>query len=148
MHSASRHRTTPPESESGMKQEQLTEILVLAKRIGNLLNEVEDLSGQLAEAIDRRDEVSMKMIVAMRYDPIEKLTLADRSLREQLNDLADEDDARCIRAILNGDGSSARSDSERVLAAQAMYNIRTHKKLLEQDTVLNRKIARDKSIYQ
>lgn len=129
-----------------MKQEQLEEILVLVKRIGNLFHEVLDISNQLAEAIDRRDEVSMEMIIAMRSEPISKLTVADRALRKQLETL-DEDAAR-IRAILNGDESRAGDGMERILAEQASMNIRAHRKLMELDEVLNKKIGRDKSVYQ
>lgn len=129
-----------------MKQEKLEEILILTKRIGNLFHEVLDISNQLAEAIDRRDEVSMEMVIAMRSEPIGKLTVADRALREQL-DMLDEDAER-IRAILNGDESRAGDGMERLLAEQASMNIRTHRKLMELDEILNKKIGQDKSIYQ
>ena len=124
------------------------DIFVLAKRIGNLFNEVEDISNQLAEAIDRRDEVSMRMIVAMRYEPIQKLTVADRAIREQLEALGDSEDAARIRAILNGDESAAQGETERALAQQAASNIRLQKRVMELDRILNRKLAGDKSIYQ
>lgn len=130
-----------------MKQEKLEEILVLTKRIGNLFNEITDVTAQLAEAIDRRDEVSVGLIIAMRSDPIEKLTIADRALREQLMQL-DEEDARRIRAILNGEEDRAIDPLEKILAGQAAMNIRAHGKLVELDKLLNRKIAQDKSIYQ
>ena len=129
-----------------MKQEKLTEILVLAKRIGNLFNDVIDISNQMAEAIDRGDEVSMKMIVAMRGEPIEKLMIADRALREQLNTLDAEDSAR-IRAILNGEAVQVEDGMEKLLLEQAGINIRTYNKLVALDQVINRKVAQDKSIY-
>lgn len=130
-----------------MKKEKLEEILVLVKRIGNLINEVMDISAQLADALDRRDEVSMNMIIAMRAEPIEKLVIADRALREHLASLDPEDGER-IRAILNGDEAQASGAVERVLAAQAAMNIRMHRRLMELDEVLNKKIGREKSIYQ
>lgn len=123
------------------------DIFVLAKRIGNLFNEVEDISLQLAEAIDRRDEVSMRMIVAMRYEPIHKLAIADRAIRDQLDNIDDSEDAKRIRAILNGDESAAQGELEQSLAQQAASNIRLQKRIIEQDKILSRKIAGDKSIY-
>ena len=125
----------------------MEEILVLTKRIGNLFNEITDVTHQLADAIDRRDEVSMGLIIAMRSEPIEKLTIADRALRERLTQL-DEEDAQRIRAILNGEEALAIDPIEKILAGQASMNIRAHSKLIELDKVLNRKIAQDKSIYQ
>lgn len=131
-----------------MNQKQLMDIFVLVKRIGGLFNDVMDCSGQLAEAIDRQDEVSIKMVVAMRFEPVEKLAVADRALREHLAELGEGEDAERIRAILNGDEAAAQDETEKALAVQAASNIRLHRKLMEQDQVLNRKIAQDKSIYQ
>ena len=125
----------------------MEEILVLTKRIGNLFHEITDITVQMADALDRRDEVSVKMLIAMRGEPIERLTIADRALREHLAQL-DEEDAQRIRAILNGDETDADQPLEKILAGQAAMNIRAHSKLVELDKVLNRKIAQDKSIYQ
>ena len=130
-----------------MKQEQLADILVLVKRIGNLFHEVLDLSNQLAEAVDRRDEVSMSMILAMRSEPIDKLMIANGALREHLETL-DSEDALRIRGILNGDATLAGDAMETLLANQALVNIRTHKRVMELDEILNKKIGRDKSVYQ
>lgn len=125
----------------------MAEILMLVKRIGTLFNEVMETSKQLADAIDRRDEVSVNMILAMRSDPIEKLMLADRALRELLLTLEDGEEAARIRMILNGDERRAVGEDEKILAEQAAVNIRTHRRLMELDEVLNRKLTKDKSIY-
>lgn len=124
------------------------DILVLSKRIANLLTETEDLTNQLAEAIDRQDEVSIKLVASMRYEPIQKLTVADQALREHLASLGDGEDGARIRAVLNGDASAAQGETEQMLAAQAASNLRQHKRLMEKDKVVNQKITRDKSIYQ
>ena len=125
----------------------MEEILVLTRRIGNLFNEIMDITMQLADAIDRRDEVSVGLIIAMRSEPIEKLMIADHALRNHLNGL-DEEDAQRIRAILNGEEDRAIDPIEKILAGQAAMNIRTHRKLMELDEILNKKIGRDKSVYQ
>lgn len=129
-----------------MKQEQLTDILVLAKRIGTLLVEVEDLSRQLADAIDRQDEVSMNMVLVMRAEPIEKLTTIDHALREYFGELGEDRERIC--RLLNGDASAAQMELEQVIAEQAASNRRIHAKVMELDKILNRKIAKDKSIYE
>ncbi len=148
MHSALPRRTAPPEGEHGMKHEKLVDILVLVKRLGNLFNELEDVSNQLAEAVDRQDEVSMKMIVAMRYEPVSKLEITDQALRKQLAELGEEGDISHIRSLLRGDESAAQNETETAIAVQAASNIRLHQRIMEQDKILNQKITRDKSIYQ
>lgn len=130
-----------------MKQEQLMDIFALVKRTGTLLAETEDITNQLAEAVDRQDEISIDLITSMRYDPIDKLTIADLAVREHLVSLETEDQNR-IRALLNGDDTLAQNEMEKALAQQAASNMRLHQKLLEKDRNVNRKITRDKSIYQ
>ena len=56
---------------------------VQAKRIYNLLNEVMDVSRQMAEAVDRDDQVAIQMLVSMREEPVRKLQRARRALEEQ-----------------------------------------------------------------
>lgn len=131
-----------------MKREQLMDVFVLTKRIGNLLNEVMDISRQLSEAVDRQDEVSIEMIVAMRSDPIDKLIIADRALREHIQALGDGEDSIRFRAMLNGDASVAQDETENALVAQATANMRLHRRLLELDEILSKKIGREKSIYR
>ena len=82
--------------------------LVLMKRTGNLLNEMEDLTKQIAESIDRNDRVSMEMLVAMREEPLGKLHEADRILREQLADMPDREGAAQLAAMLNGAAPSRK----------------------------------------
>ena len=44
-----------------MTEKTVMDALVQMKRTGNLLNELEDLTRQLGQAIDRNDQVSMQM---------------------------------------------------------------------------------------
>ena len=120
--------------------------LVLTKRIGNSLNEIMDLSQQMAEAVDRGDEVTVGMLISMRTEPLEKLKTAHRALHMQLEELADSEDGRRLNALLNG-GSPA-GDIEGTLAKQAAANARQFEKLAVLERVLNKKITRDKSIFQ
>lgn len=122
------------------------EILVLLKRIGTLFVEVDDLSRQMADATNRQDEVSMQMILAMRSEPIDRLTIADAALREHIASLGEE--KLQIRKLLAGEVTAAQDETEKMVAEQAASNLRMHKKILEMDKVLNLKIAKDKSIYQ
>ena len=51
----------------------LLDLQVLERKKYNLLNDVMDLSQQLATAMDRNDQVSVRMLVAMRQDPLTQL---------------------------------------------------------------------------
>ena len=85
-----------------MTEKVVMDALVQMKRTGNLLNELEDLTQQLAQAIDRNDQVSAQMLIAMREEPLGKLQAADKALREQLEAMDDREEAAQLAAMLNG----------------------------------------------
>lgn len=128
----------------GMDQKQLIDIQAQTKRIYNLLGEVLDLSQQLADALDRNDQVTMSMLLSMRGEPIEKLALARDTIWQQLEDMEMEP-AQRMRAILNG--APAQTEQERGLADQVASNNRLLKRVQALDQQLNRKITHEESVY-
>lgn len=132
-----------------MEEKTVMDALVQIKRTGNLLNELLDLTRQLGESIDRNDQVSTQMLIAMREEPLGKLQAADKALREQMEALDDREEAGQLAAILNGGG--AGDDAGRtveMLCDQVALNRRRLKQVTDLDRVLNQRIAREKSAYQ
>ena len=127
-----------------MEQDALMKALVQLKRMGNLLNEVLDLSQQLAEALDRNDQVSVEMLVAMRQEPIDKLEETDQALRDQLAALPPETGRR-LTDLMNGD--SPAEAHEKLLTDQIAANRRRLSQIIELDKILNQKLSRGKSAY-
>lgn len=115
-----------------------------AKRIYVLLSEVQDLSKQLADALDRNDQVTARMLISMRSEPIQKLAQSKAALEELQRDNSFADTAR-LGELLNG--AKPVIEEERVLATQLRTNERLLEQVLAQDKNLNLKIAREKSIY-
>ena len=66
-----------------MEASTLMDAHVQVKRIYNLLNEIMDVSRQMAEAMDRDDQVAIQMLVSMREDPVRKLRVVRQALEEQ-----------------------------------------------------------------
>ena len=128
-----------------MEASTLLDAHVQAKRIYNLLNEVMDVSRQMAEAMDRDDQVAIQMLVSMREEPVHRLRQARRALKEQRDALEPEAALR-LTQLLNG--AEAKTEAEAPLAAQIGANRRLLEQVLELDRVLNRKLTREKSIYQ
>ena len=129
-----------------MEEKTVMDALVQMKRTGNLLNELLDLTRQLGESIDRNDQVSTQMLIAMREEPLGKLQAADKALREQMEALDDREEAGQLAAILNGGG--AGDDAGRtveMLCDQVALNRRRLKQVTDLDRVLNQRIARGKS---
>lgn len=123
----------------------MLDALVQVKRMGNLLNEVQDLSRQLAEAIDRDDRVSVELLAGMRREPIDKLVDAEDVLADQAAALPPEDGARLL-ALLGG--APAGTEEEKPLAELVGSNRRRLEQILSLDKVLNQKLARENSTYQ
>lgn len=129
-----------------MEQRVLTEALVLSKRMGNLFGELMDVSKQLAEAADRGDQVVIRMLVGLRAEPIDKLKETEHALHV-LCDSASEEDSPRLRELLNG-GKPGKSREEVMLSELVASNRRVYDQVMELDRIVNRKLAKDKSIYQ
>ena len=127
-----------------MEASTLLDAQVQTKRIYGLLNEVMDLSRQLAEAVDRNDQVAIQMLVSMRGDPVRKLRRAQQTLEEQ-RDALEPEAAQRLSQLLNGE--RAETEAEEPLAAQVGTNRRLLEQVLELDRVLNRKLTREESVY-
>ncbi len=133
----------------GIGEKNVTDALVQMKRMGNLLNEVEDLTRQLAESIDRGDQVSTGMLIAMRDEPLQKLQAADHAVREQLEALGDQDTAAELSAMLNGGSPADPGDRAQVmLCEQVASNKRRLAHIMEIDRVLSQRLGREKSAYR
>ena len=126
-----------------MELSRLMEAQVQARRIYNALGEVESLSEQIAEALDRNDTVAVKVLLAMREEPILSAHHARDILRQMVEST---DDGGRLRALLNG--GAAENAEENGLASQIAMNERLLRQIRELDRVLSQKIARDKSIYE
>lgn len=122
--------------------------LVLMKRTGNLLNEMEDLTKQIAESLDRNDRVSMEMLIAMREEPLGKLREADRILREQLAEMPDREEAAQLAAMLNGGAPAQEADLQKMLCEQVNQNKRRLEQVIAMDQRINQRMAGEDSAYQ
>ena len=104
------------------------DLTVLERKRYNCLSEVMDLSQQMGEALDRNDSVSMRMLVAMRQEPLLQLEERERvsALREGAAPKGEEE------TIYHNQVGSVRRLLERVIAL---------------DERLNRRLAGGKSFY-
>ena len=127
-----------------MEQATILDAHVQVRRMYNLLTEVQDLTLQMAQSLDRNDAVATQMLLDMRQAPLQKMAQAREALLLQLEELNQEDSAR-LRSILNG--GTAISPEEKRLADQVAMNSRLMQQVQALDRQVNQKITRDKSIY-
>ena len=128
-----------------MEASALLDAHVQLKRTYAALNEALDLTRQLADAVDRNDQVAVQMLVSMRQEPTDKLARAQQALGQQKAALSETDRAR-LDALLKG--AAAETAEESPLANQVGLNQRVLKQLVDVDQIVNRKLTREKSIYK
>ena len=131
-----------------MDEKTVMDALVQMKRTGNLLNELADLTQQLGQAIDRNDQVSIQMLIAMREEPLGKLQASDQALREQLEALPNREEAARLAAVLNGEPVEDSERTLKMLCDQVAQNQRRLRQVMDLDRVLNQRMGREKSAYQ
>ena len=132
-----------------MTEKAVMDALVQMKRTGNLLNELEDVTRQLGEAIDRNDQVSMQMLVAMREDLQKMLQSADVAVRDTLETLHDDDDAAALAGMLNGGPHLQPGErTQQMLCEQVAANRRRLKQIMDLDKALSQRLGRNSSAPQ
>lgn len=130
-----------------MDQHTLDLLLVQQKKKYLRLNEVMDTTVQLADALGRDDEVSARMLLAMREEPIQEIDNAQRCIRRILCSLPSEEQEH-LRVLMIGSGREKPHAGEEALDGESQKNYRLLTRILALDKPLNRKIAKEKSFYQ
>lgn len=127
-----------------MTKSEWLDLTVLERKKYNLLSEVMDVSRQMGEALDRSDDVSVRMLVAMRQEPILGLEEIKQITAARLEDLSPEDRERA-RALR--EGAAPLGEEEETYSTQAGNARRLLERVLELDQKLNRRLAGDNSFY-
>ena len=121
------------------------DLTVLERKKYNCLSEVMDLSRQMGEAMDRNDQVSVRMLLALRQDPILHLGEIDQASQARRRDLTQEDRERA-EALLKG--AQPRSNEERTFLEQAGRTRRLLERVVELDRRVSLQMAGDNSFYK
>ena len=120
------------------------DLTVLERQKYNHLSELMDLTRQLGEAIDRGDEVSVRILVSMRNDPLVGLEELKKATRLRTEALSREERERVEE--LNS-GASPEDENEILYVNQAGSARRLWERVVELDQRLNRRMAGDDSFY-
>lgn len=109
------------------------------------LSEVMELTEELTEAIQRQDQVSIRMFLGMRQEPINQLR-EYQNMRRQIQRKLSEEDGRVLRALLSGEaeGTTPMTKSLRKAVDQNRHLL---DRVLKLDRQLSIKIGGDKSFY-
>lgn len=120
------------------------DLTVLERKKYNLLSEVMDLSRQLGEAMDRGDDVSVRLLVSMRQEPLLQLEEVKRAIGFKRESLSPEDWERVTALNAQAEPEGAE---ETAYWNQAGSARRLLERVVELDQRLNRRMAGDHSFY-
>ena len=121
------------------------DLTVLERRKYNDLTEALDLTRQLGESMDRSDQVAVRMIIAMRQDPLLRLEETEKTLKDRRGALPEEDQER-VKALLSGE--EPRSSQERTFLEQAGKTRRLLERVVELDRRISLRMAGGQSFYK
>ena len=130
---------------SGLRERDLKELAALQMRICAKLNETLGLSQELAEAVERQDQVSVKLLLSSRQKPILELQELYAAIKLKRCDLSGGDEEDFDRLV---SGGAAETEEERPVAAQQAANQRLLERLIGLDRRLNEMLCKERSIYK
>ena len=124
----------------------VTEDLFYRKKKQNLrLEEVLELSSQLAEAVERRDEVSVKMLLSMRRDPLAQMQEIENGILALLKELP-EKEMLYFTELLNGKEAQRREEAH--LCGEIGKNRRMLQRAIELDRSISLRLDGKNSFYR
>lgn len=120
------------------------DLTVLERKKYNYLNEALDLTQQIGNALDHNDQISLKMLLAMRQEPIMYLEELKQTIQARRQDLPPEDQER-VQALLSG--ASPRTQEESTFVQQAATVVRLLQRVMELDRAVNLRLTGSSSVY-
>ena len=127
-----------------MTRDDWLELTVLEKKKYNYLVEIQDLTRQLAESLDRNDQVSTRMLVAMRQEPLLQLEELKQAVEAKETSLLPQERER-VSALR--EGAAPKGEEETIYHNQVGTVRRLLERVIALDERLNRRLARGKSFY-
>lgn len=129
------------------EKELLQSIAICLQKRYNGLNEMENITRQLQEALGYNDVVTIRMLIRMRQQEIDNIDMADRERQELLAGL----DERQRDALQKGDAGAFAAENAPLVQKIKEIGEKNHRllgRLIEEDKKVNRRLAGDKTYYK
>lgn len=124
----------------------LAELLALQRKALRKLNEALGITRELAEAVEREDQVSVRLLLSSRQMPLLELQELDAAMDLKRCELSGADEAAFDRLVTRR--GAAEDPAEQELADQLARNRRILEQLTELDRRVSEKLCRERSIYR
>ena len=124
----------------------LAELLALQRKVLRKLNEALGITRELAEAVEREDQVSVRLLLSSRQMPLLELQELDAAMDLKRCELSGADEAAFDRLVTRR--GAAKDPAEQELADQLARNRRVLEQLTQLDRRVSEKLCRERSIYR
>lgn len=124
----------------------LAELLALQRKVLRKLNEALGITRELAEAVEREDQVSVRLLLSSRQMPLLELQELDAAMDLKRCELSGADEAAFDRLVTRR--GAAEDSAEQELADQLARNRRVLEQLTQLDRRVSEKLCRERSIYR
>ena len=128
-----------------LSKQELDAALAAERAMYRALSEVQDITRELLDAVDRQDQVSVRLFLSMRQEQINQLRDQKELLKKQCGGLPKEE-GDLLRQILSGK-KPAGVEGE-ALSLQVERNRALLERTLQADKALSRRLAGRESFYQ
>ena len=124
----------------------LAELLALQRKVLRKLNEALGITRELAEAVEREDQVSVRLLLSSRQMPLLELQELDAAMDLKRCELSGADEAAFDRLVTRR--GAAEDPAEQELTDQLARNRRVLEQLTQLDRRVSEKLCRERSIYR
>lgn len=125
--------------------EHFSRAMATEKAMYRALTDLEELTGELAQAATRGDRVSLRMYLSLRQEPLEQLSQYKAALDRQCASLS-EPDGRMLRDLLNQPSPPACPGSEE-LVRQVARTRALWERVVRADRQISLKLTGSSSFY-
>lgn len=128
-----------------MGRQQLEELYKRKKDETIKLIEVADVTRQIAEAVERRDEVATQMLLSEREKPVRELHELEEGIQAYLLETSETEAIR-LNELLRG--AEAETEEEKPLVEQTAQFRRLLESVMAMDKQLSIRLGGNKSFYK
>lgn len=112
-----------------------------------LLTEVSELTDELSQAVDRQDQVSVRMFLSMRQEALQRLADCQLTLRRQWEALPGEDGALLHQMLSGAFSGTPPSPAGEALLGQIQRNRALLDRIRQADQAVSRRLSGKRSFY-
>lgn len=119
--------------------------LAVEKAMYRVLIELEEITGELASAVERRDQVATRMFLSLRREQIERLTAQHATLQRQCAELPQSEGVMLHKILW--DRETPVCDGAEELEKQVVRNRTLLERIIAADRKISRSLGGESSFY-